>query len=236
MVLKTIGIVAVSPEGSATCYRLIGRRCSDIPDPARRPRVALHNQPLSTYVEALARGDWSCVADLLRGSAKALAQAGADFCVLPDNACHHALPMAEAGSPIPWLNMINLVADALKASGCGSVGLIGTKYVTYGSTYQIALGLRGMHLHVPSQEEAEEIDRIIFEEAVHSRVRPQSRARVLEAVKRLKDRGCEALILGATEAGMLIDAAYSPIPIFDPVDLLADAAIYHALGGPPPSA
>lgn len=228
---KNIGIVAVSPEGSANCYRLIGRRCSDITDPAQRPAVLLHNKPLSTYVEALNRGDWPRVAALLRESANALSHAGADFCVLPDNVCHHALPMAEAGSPIPWLNMIDLVADALKHSGCKSVGLIGTRYVTYGSTYQIALGLRGMHLHVPPEDETAAIDHIIFDEAVHNRVRAASRDQVLGAVRNLKDRGCEALILGATEAGMLLSSAESPIPLFDPVELLADAAIYHALGG-----
>ncbi|MBL8745245.1 MAG: amino acid racemase [Phycisphaerae bacterium] len=228
---KNIGIVAVSPEGSANCYRIIGRRCSDISDPAQRPSVLLHNRPLSTYVEALNRGDWPRVAELLRESANALLHAGADFCVLPDNVCHHALPMAESGSPIPWLNMIDLVADALKNSGCKSVGLIGTRFVTSGSTYQIALGLRGMHLHVPPDDETTAIDHIIFDEAVHNRVKPASRDRVLSSVKNLKKRGCEALILGATEAGMLVNTAESPLPVFDPVDLLADAAIYHALGG-----
>lgn len=228
---KNIGIVAVSPEGSANCYRIIGRRCSDISDPAQRPAVILHNKPLSTYVEALNRGDWPRVAGLLRESANALSHAGADFCVLPDNVCHHALPMAESGSPIPWLNMIDLVADALKNSGCKSVGLIGTRFVTSGSTYQIALGLRGMHLHVPPDDETTAIDRIIFDEAVHNRVRAESRVRVLNSVKNLKERGCEALILGATEAGMLVNASESPLPVFDPVELLADAAIYHALGG-----
>lgn len=227
---KHIGIVAVSPEGSANCYRMVGRRCSEIRDAGQRPTVTLHNRPLSTYVEALSCGDWPKVAGLLRESAHALAHAGADFCVLPDNVCHHALPMAESGSPIPWLNMIDLVADALKHSGCKRVGLIGTKYVTYGSTYQIALGLRGMHLHVPPEDETTAIDRIIFDEAVHNRVKPTSRDRVLASVKRLKERGCEALILGATEAGMLLSGEESPMPVFDPVELLVDAALYRALG------
>ncbi|MDX2116255.1 MAG: aspartate/glutamate racemase family protein, partial [Planctomycetota bacterium] len=190
---RHIGIVAVSPEGSASCYRLIGRQASAIPEVGRRPMVSLHNRPLSTYVEALARGDWNAVADLLRDSARALAAAGAEFCVLPDNVCHHALPMAETGSPIPWLNMIDLVADALRDHGYKHVGLIGTKYVTYGSTYQTALGLRGMHLHVPPREDADAIDEIIFSEAVHNRVRRESRTRVQGVVRALKERGCEAL-------------------------------------------
>lgn len=227
---KHIGIAAVSPEGSAICYRMLGRRAADIPDASARPTITLHNRPFSTYVEALERGDWVSIADSLRESARALAAAGAHFCVLPDNVCHHALPLAETGSPIPWLNMIDLVARSLQERGCKHVGLIGTRYVTYGSTYQIALGLRGMHLHVPPKEEADNIDRLIFTEAVFNRVTRDSRAAVRETASRLKDRGCEALILGTTEGSLLLLPDESPLPIIDPLEVLVDAAIGHAGG------
>jgi aspartate racemase len=226
---KHIGIAAVSPEGSAICYRQIGRRASEIESPERRPLITLHNRPFSSYVEAIHRQDWTLMADMLRESAAVLHEAGADFCVLPDNVAHHALPMAETGSPIPWLNMIDLVAEAIQSNGCKTVGLIGTRFVTYGSTYQTVLGLRGMHLHVPPENDADDIDRIIFTEAVLGRVRRDSRDRVIGAIQRLADRGCEAVILGATEASLLFAVEESPLPTFDPVELLAEAAIRHAL-------
>lgn len=225
---KHIGIVAVSPEGSAFCYRQIGRRASEIEIPEHRPLITLHNRPFSSYVEALNRGDWPAIAQMLSQSASVLAGAGADFCVLPDNVAHHALPMAEATSPIPWLSMIDLVAEAIQSNGCRKVGLIGTKFVTYGSTYQTVLGLRGMHLHVPPEEEANEIDRIIFSEAIYGRVRRESRDKVVAAISGLASRGCEAVILGTTEASLLFAVEESPLPAFDPVELLAEAAIRHA--------
>ncbi len=40
--IKHIGIVAASPEGSAFCYRRIGRRVSEIERPDLRPTVSLH--------------------------------------------------------------------------------------------------------------------------------------------------------------------------------------------------
>lgn len=226
---KHIGIAAVSPEGSAFCYRRIGRRASEIEVPEHRPLVTLHNQPFSTYVEALRRSDWECIAGLLVESARRLAACGADFCVLPDNVAHHALPMAEADSPIPWLNMIDLVADAIEANECVKVGLIGTKFVTFGSTYQSVLGLRGIHLTVPDEAEADAIDHIIFTEAVFGRVRPQSRRRVHEIVGNLRSAGCEAVILGSSEAALLVAGDESPLPMFDPVELLAEAAVRHAV-------
>ncbi len=226
---KHIGIVAVSPEGSSFCYRRIGRRASEIDDPAQRPIITLHNRPFSTYVDCIHEGNWTKLADMLRVSAEVLAHAGAEFCVLPDNVAHHALPMAEQGSPIPWLNMIDLVADAIQAQECHQVGLIGTKYVTYGSTYQTVLGLRGMHLLVPPEESTEAIDKIIFSEAIYGSVRPESRELVVDTIQDLADRGCEALILGTTEASHLLALEKSPLPVFDPVELLAEAAVRHAV-------
>lgn len=226
---KHIGIVAASPEGSAFCYRKIGRRAAEIEDPAGRPMVTLHNRPFSTYVEKLNAGDWEGIAQLLLDSAETLAAAGADFCVLPDNALHHAVPLAERSSPIPWLSMIDLVADSVANNGCRTLGLIGTKVVTLGATYQTALGLRGMHLLVPRDEEIDAIDRVIFAEAVYGAVRAESRMRVLDAISGLASRGCDALILGCSEASLLMTVEESPLPVVDPVELLAEAAVRHAL-------
>lgn len=233
---RHIGIVAVSPEGSSFCYRMIGRLASEIQDAARRPMITLHNQPFSSYVEALERGDWNAIGDLLRDSSEALARAGADFCVLPDNVAHHALPLVEGRCALPWLNMIELVAEAVHTNQCRTVGLIGTKYVMNGSTYQSALGLKGIHLFVPEAEEGAAIDRIIFTEAVYGRVRAESRQLVRESIARLAGRGCDAVILGTTEASLLMAVEDSPLPLFDPVELLANAAVQHALPGREPVA
>jgi len=225
-----IGIVAASPEGSAFCYRRIGRRISEIERPDHRPTVSLHNLPFRTYVEKLTAGDWAGISAMLAESAHALHTAGADFCILPDNALHHAVQMAEHRSPIPWLNMIDLVAETVKTNGCRTLGLIGTKFVTFGSTYQTALGLRGMHLLVPDELGVAEIDKIIFTEAVYGRVRPASRNLVLDAITGLADRGCDALILGCSEASLIMAVEDSPLPVVDPVELLAEAAVQRAIG------
>jgi aspartate racemase len=226
---KHIGIVAVSPEGSSACYRLIGRRASEVKPTDDRPRVSLHNLPFSSYVEAIRRDDWPAVAEMIVRSATVLRDAGADFCVLPDNVMHHALPMAQAVAPLPFINMIELVADAVQAAGCDTVGLIGTKYVMSGSTYQTVLGLRKIKVMVPEPTEAEMIDRVIFTEAIYGSVKPSSRQGVMGAINHLAERGAQAVILGASEANALINGGPMPTPVIDPVALLADAAVEHAV-------
>ncbi len=226
---KHIGIIGVSPEGSSICYRMIGRRASEIEKPEHRPSVTLHNRPFSNYISMIKAGDWEGVAEQLAKSVEILEGAGCEFCILPDNVSHYALPMAQARSPLPIVNMIELVADAIESNGCREIGLIGTKYVTFGSTYQTLLGLRGIKLHVPTDGDADAIDRIIFTEAVYGSVRERSVDVVAGVMDRLKGKGAEAVVLGASEASLLLSGAMLPLPLFDPIELLAEHAIAHAL-------
>ncbi len=223
---KHIGIVAVSPEGSALCYRAVMSKCAEIV--GDQPKVTMHSRPWGAYLEAIRKGDWTAVGMLLQESAFSLASCGADFCVLPDNVAAHAAPLAEAKSPIPWLNMIDLVADAVIHDQRGSVGLLGTKTVSYGSIYQAVLGLRGVKVMAPPEDEAELIDRIIFDELVFGRIMPASRDRLLKSIEGLASRGCEGVIVGCTELPLLLNGLISPLPCYDAVELLASAAVSRA--------
>lgn len=225
---RHIGIVAVSPEGSALCYRKLARRAMQIADPNGRPRITLHNRPFTDYLDAIYRDDWEAVGDLLLLSAQTLADAGADFLILPDNVAHHALHYVESRSPLPWVSMIDLVAEAISRDNRKAVGVVGTKLVMFGSTYQTVLGLKGIAVHAPQEEDAEAIDKIIFGELVHGKVTEESRKLFLDAINRLADRGCEGVILASTEAPLLVDNESSSLPTYDPVDLLTEGVLEMA--------
>lgn len=225
---RHIGIVAVSPEGSALCYRNLARRAMQIADPNLRPRITLHNHPFSDYLDAIYSDDWEAVGELLLNSAQCLADAGADFLILPDNVAHHALHYVESRSPLPWVSMIDLVADAITRDERKAVGVIGTKLVMYGSTYQTILGLKGIAVHAPQEDDAEAINSIIFGELVHGRVTEASTKLFHDAVLRLAERGCEGVIIASTEAPLLINAESSCLPTYDPVDLLTAGVLEMA--------
>ncbi len=226
---RHIGIVAVSPEGSAICYRKIARMASHIPDPMKRPLITLHNLPFATYLEAIQADDWQKVGTMLRWSSETLAAAGADFIILPDNIAHFAIQFAEHGSTRPWLSMIDLVARRVKSDGLRTVGIIGTRPVMNGSVYQTALGLQGVTLLAPEENDAGAIDHIIYSELVEGQVLPASRERVVTAIGRLAKRGCQGVILGSTETPLLFEAGAPALPVYDPVDLLVEGAMEMAV-------
>lgn len=192
------------------------------------PRMTLHNEPFDSYLQAALKSDWHKVGELLRRTADVLAAAGAEFCISPDNLMQNGVHLAEVGSKIPWLNMTDAVAEAVARDQRKRVGLIGTKLVTYGSSYQTHLGMKGVELFVPTEEQASEIDAIIFRELVKGVVRPASRQRMIEVICSLADRGCEGVILGCTEAPLVVTAETAPLPVYDSTTVLAEAALRYS--------
>jgi len=228
---RHIGIVAISPEGSALCYRKLGRLATQIEDPGARPRITLHNLPFGNYLDAFHSNDWETIGQMLRWSAETLAAVGADFLILPDNLAHHAIHFAEPGSGAPWINMVDLVAEQVARDERKTMGIVGTKMMMNGSVYQSVLGMRGVTLLTPEEGDADAIDRIIFGELVEGRVERSSREQVVSAIEALRSRGCEGLILGSTEAPLLVDQHSCSLPTYDPVDLLVHEAMKRAAAG-----
>ncbi|MEM8756640.1 MAG: aspartate/glutamate racemase family protein [Planctomycetota bacterium] len=227
---RHIGIAAVSPEGAALAYRLMYREAGRLYPGLELPRVTVHNEPLNVYIEAVRGEDWSTVATMLARSAEILASAGAELVVTPDNAVQHAVRLIEHGSSIPWLAVPDLVADAVIADGRETVGIIGTRWVTQGSAYQAAFGLKGVKLQSPEQADVDRLDEIIFSELIYGVSKPETRASLLDITARLRDRGSEALIVALSEAALVLDVEEAGMPVYDASAVLAERAVRAAAG------
>ena len=225
---RHIGIVGVSPEGAALCFRQIARHAGLALEPHLHPTITVHNFPFADYLDAIRRDDWRAVGALLRDSAIKLADAGAEFCFSPDNAVQHAVQLAEVGCPIPWLKMTDAVGEAIAHDGRKTVGVIGTKVVTCGSVYQTDLGMRGIKLVRPDDDDTDRLESIIFDELVYGSIVEQSRKDLLGIVARLADRGCEGVILGCSEAPLAITPGESPLPLYNAAEIMAERAVLHA--------
>ena len=96
-----IGVVGVSAEGAALCYRTIcveGERFMGRYD---HPEVSMHTHSLGEYMKGIERDDWAGVGDLMLSSAEKLAMAGARFLICPDHTVHQAFASVEPRSPLP---------------------------------------------------------------------------------------------------------------------------------------
>jgi aspartate racemase len=229
---RHIGIVACSAEGAALCYRTICIEGARLMGEHAHPEVSMHTHSLARYMEPIYRDDWRAVGELMLSSANKLAKVGAEFLICPDNTIHNALPFVRERSPLPWLHIAEVVAGEAVSRGFKKIGLTGTKYLVESEVYPEKLTARGLEYVRPSKEEREEINRIIFDELVYGVLKPESVTCFQEAIARLKDHGCDAVVLGCTEIPLIMNDGNSPLPTLDSTRLLARAALTEAVTAP----
>ncbi|MDP3160619.1 MAG: amino acid racemase [Reyranella sp.] len=226
---KHIGIVACSAEGAALCYRTICTEGAALMGAHAHPEISMHTPSLADYMASIYRNDWPEVADLMLASAGKLAKAGADFLICPDNTIHQALPHVLPRSPLPWLHIAEVVAAEAEARGFKRIGIAGTRWLVDSEVYPEKLSARGLKYLRPTDAERDDTNRIIMDELVMGIFRPEAVATYQRLFSRMKDAGCDAVVLGCTEIPLIMNDGNSPLPTLDSTRLLARAALRRAV-------
>ncbi len=224
-----IGIVGCSAEGAALCYRTICAEGERFLGPHAHPEVSMHTGSFADHVACLDRGDLDGVAELVLQSAGRLAAAGADFLICPDNTIHQAFDRVVPKSPLPWLHIAEVVAAEAMQRGFHRLGLTGTKWLVASDVYPAALARHGIECVRPSDEERDQVSRMIMEELVRGVVKPETVAYFQDVIAGLAAQGCDAVVLGCTEIPLIIGDHNCELPTLDSTRLLARAALRHAL-------
>jgi aspartate racemase len=227
--VKTIGLIGgMSWVSTVHYYDILNR------ETARR-LGGLHSAPVIVHsvdfapIEAMQRADdWAGAGRYLAGIARSLEAQGAGIIGLATNTMHICAPEIAAATRVPFLHIATPTADALLADGISHVALLGTRFTMEKRFYIEVLEQRGLEVLVPDVG-ITNLNGIIYEELVKNIVREPSRRTYIEAIARLQARGAEAVILGCTEIGLLIDDSTSPLPTYDTTDLHAKALVVTAL-------
>jgi aspartate racemase len=227
--MKHIGIVAVSAEGAALCYRTICLEGAGLLGPYIHPEVSLHCFPLSGYQHLIDCGRWDAVGEQLHESAARLVRAGAELLVCPDNTVHQGLDLVRARSPVPWIHIAEEVVSEAQRRGVKRLAILGTRFLMEGPVYPSKLTAAGIGYRIPDAWQRERINQIIYGELVYARMLPESLAYFQQVIQELAADGCDGVALACTEIPLLINQAASSLPVFDSTRILARAALREAI-------
>lgn len=227
--MKQIGLIGgMSWESTAHYYAILNRETATALGGLHSAPVIVHSVDFAP-IEAMQRqNDWDRAGAELARIAQSLEAQGCGVIGLATNTMHLCAPQIVAAISVPFLHIAAPTAEALIADGIETVGLLGTRFTMEKRFYIEELERRGLRVMVPDVG-ITNLNGIIYEELVKGIVRDQSRRTYVEAIGRLAARGAEAVILGCTEIGMLIDDAVSPIPTYDTTELHAKALVTAAL-------
>ncbi|MFC4049498.1 aspartate/glutamate racemase family protein [Actinomadura syzygii] len=231
--MEHLGILAHSMEGATLCLRTFCREGFRELGPDDHPDVTLDLIALARSMPAWDAGDHDAIRTTLAESVRRLAAAGAGFFACPDNTAHMALERPGPDLALPGLHIARVVADQAARDGRARVGVLGTRYTMDGPVYPRELAARGIAAEIPDADDRETVHRIIFDELVNGIFTAESRRAYVGVIKRLAERGCDAVALVCTEIPLLVAPEESPLPTLDSTRLLARAAFETAVGARP---
>jgi len=226
---KHIGIVASSSEGASLCYRTICLESSAYMGEHNHPEITMSSVPLAEHLKYIKNEDWVGLAKSMAYAANKLADAGANFVICPDNTNHLAFSQLSQFTDVPFIHIAEAVILEASQRKYDKVGLLGTKFLMEGMVYQEYIERYDLVGIIPVEVDRKTINRIIFEELVKGKILEESNSILIDIINKLKDKKCDAVILGCTELPLIIDSAGSPLPTLDSTRLLARAAIKRAI-------
>lgn len=226
--MRALGVIGgMSWESTAVTYRLLNEGVARRRGGLASAPLWLHSVDFAPVAAAQAAGDWDALAAQLARAAVGLVGAGARGLLLATNTMHRVAPAIEAAAGVPLLHIADATGAAVRAAGVRRVGLLATRFTLEDPAIVRDRLARqhGLEVLLPPPAARTLVHRVIYEELCRGVVRAPSCSACVEVIDALRAAGAEAVILGCTELGLLIDAAASPLPVFDSTALHAAAAV-----------
>lgn len=229
--MKTIGLLGgMSWESTAYYYRIINEGVRDQLGGFHSAKITLHSLDFHDVEHAQGKNDWVAAGTQLAEAAKWVEAGGADFLLMCTNTMHRVAPAVENAINIPFLHIADATAESLMAKHHKRVGLLGTRYTMTQNFYQgRLLDHFGVDVLIPEEQDQAIVHSVIYEELCQGVISDQSRREFLRIIDWLSDHGAEAVILGCTEIGLLINQSNTEVPVFDSATLHAEAAVRMAI-------
>lgn len=223
---KRIGIVGgVSPQSSVLFYKTIIEKHYQKNKDYYYPEIVMFSVDFGKIKDFQKEDDPTNYIQEFVRAIDSLENAGADFAVIASNTPHRVFSQIEKQLAIPILSIVNVTADYAFNKGFKQLLLLGTNYTMREDFYKQGLKKKGLETIVPTNEEQEIVNNIIFNELVIGEIKEMSKLNLIHIIKK---HHVDALILGCTELPLIIKEKDVEIPIIDTTDIFAEATLNFA--------
>ena len=229
--MKTIGLLGgMSWESTVGYYRAINEGIKDNLGGLHSAKIAMLSVDFDPIEKLQHQGDWQGTAKILSDAVKNIENAGADFLLICTNTMHKVAPEIESNINIPLLHIADTTAQVLVQKGINKVGLLGTAFTMEQDFYKGRLTDNyGLTVLVPNEMDRAIVHNVIYKELCLGNCLASSKAEYLRIIESLAEQGAEAIILGCTEIGMLVDQQDTDIMLLDTTYIHAQKAVQLAI-------
>ena len=229
--MKILGLIGgMSAESTTVYYQTINRLVRERLGGLHSAELVLWSVDFAPIAALQATDDWGATGRILADAAKRLEGAGAQAILICANTMHLNAPQVEAAVAAPLIHIADATAMALKARGVTRALLLATRFTMEKPFYAERLATHGIETLTPPKAERDRLHGIIYDELVVGVITEASRAAVLEMVEQARAAGCDGVIFGCTEIGLLLYPAAMSLPTVDTAVAHCEAAVAFALG------
>lgn len=155
-----------------------------------------------------------------------LARAGVDFVAMSANSPHSVYDQIAPLAPVPMISIVDAVANYAVAHQMKTVLLTGIKYTMKSTFYPQGLARHGIKVIVPSEQDMDAINSIIFDELCIGIFKDETRRRFEQIISAYPADG---VILGCTELPLLLHQEDTKIPLISSVDVHCQEIMRYTL-------
>ena len=186
----------------------------------------MHQNPqVPSRIADLIEGGGTDPGPVLAQMARDLQAAGARALAMPCNTAHHYVPVVAAASDVPFIDMVDLTAQALAAAGARRIGMLASPAVRRVGVFEQGFSDLGLEPVWTSDEEGLlAVIRRIKAGGNRSDIGPDLTAQA----QQLLDQGADHLLIACTELSLFADCLPQGVGRHDSLDCLTAAIVGFA--------
>lgn len=225
---QPFGIIGgMGPAASLKLCEYILKHTKAASDQQHLPFILYNNPQVPDRTEAICHDGPSPVAELIK-TATTLSQAGCEFLVMPCNTAHHYIEEINKQISIPVINMIEETTQYIRTTHpeCSQIGILATTGTLQAGVYSKPVCEKNMSLISPEENNQRDlVMKAIYQIKSEKNDRSKAKQLLKKAVSHLITQQAQLVIAGCTEVPLALDQDDIPIPLVNPMEILAKKAV-----------
>lgn len=203
---KKVGIIGgVGPQSTDFIYEKIiefSQSKYNAKNNSDYPRLVIESVPVPDFISDKAHVKEA--QEMLAEAVESLSAAGATRLCIGSNTVHILLEELKGHTEVPFISMIELVADKCVENGFRKVGILGTPVLIDSNLYSKELEKNNIEVITPSRKQLAIVESII-RHVIAGSENGEKKQEYIGVLNDLFSKGAEAIILGCTELPLAVN-------------------------------
>jgi len=227
---KTVGVIGgMGPDATVELMRRVIASTPATDDADHIHMIVDNNPKVPSRIKALIEGTGENPGPTIAEMARRLANAGADFLVIPCNTAHYYYDYAAEAVSVPVVNLVDLTVSTVLAGLIKPkrVGMLASPAVRLVGVFDQAFRDHAIEVVYPELED-QLLD--VIKAVKAGRVDASDEAAFNAVAEKLGTEAVDCLVIACSELSVIAECLQSRLPVFDTLTILSDDIIARAKG------